>query len=122
MKIDFIKSQICEIDEIYLDDLNKSIKQFEKIISKELKKYDDISGLDDYKMKKCDYYILHELYSNTNKSKYKIHILLYFMYSFYKLDGICFDENRFPFKYFFKFIKDNNNIHSLILKLVTDYE
>ena len=42
------------------------------------------------------------------------------MYSFYKLDGLSFSKKRFPLKLFFNFIKNNENIHSLILNLVTN--
>ena len=42
------------------------------------------------------------------------------MYSFYKLDGINYNPIYFPTKPFFKFLKDNDNIHLLIFKLITD--
>ena len=115
MKIQFIKEQICKFDNIDIDKFDMSINLFQKQIKFGIKNYTDTSGLEDYKMNKSDYNILHILYINTNKCKYKLQILLYFIYSYYKLDGICFDRDYFPFKLFFKFLKENQNIHNLIL-------
>ena len=52
MKISFIKENICEIDNITLDEFELIIKRFEKSIKSSIKKYEDTTGLDDYKMKK----------------------------------------------------------------------
>tara|TARA_B100001093_G_scaffold189451_1_gene181998 strand:+ start:1133 stop:1504 length:372 start_codon:yes stop_codon:yes gene_type:complete len=97
------------------------IKSFEKYIKSEIKKYDDKYGLEDFKMNKYDYQILYELYVNTSQSPYKIYILLLYMYSYYKLDGISFEPEKFPINFFFNFIKFNNNIHSIILKSITNF-
>ena len=106
-----------------LEDINellvkKNIKSFEKLIKSEIKLYDKPDGLEDYKLSIIDYNILYILYINTNSSPFKIQLLLYFMYSYYKLDGIDFNY-KFPFKLFFDFLRDNNNIHHLIINLIT---
>lgn len=118
IKISQILEEISNSENISSDILVDYIKSFEKYIKSETRKYDDITGLEDYKMSKNDYNILYNLYINTCSSPYKIHIILLYMYSYYKLDGISFDRNHFPLKLFFNFIKNNINIHSLILKLV----
>ena len=69
-------------------------------------------------MNKYDYKILHKLYFSTTSSPYKIHILLLYMYSYYKLDGISFNKNYFPLKFFFNFLSKNKNIHTEILKMI----
>ena len=71
-------------------------------------------------MQEYDYTVLLNLYQGTKSSPYKLQILLLFMYSFYKLDGIYYNPIYFPTKLFFKFLKDNDNIHLLIFKLITD--
>ena len=118
IKINQILEEISNSENISSDILVDYIKSFEKYIKSETRKYDDITGLEDYKMSKYDYNILYNLYTNTCSSPYKIHIILLYMYSYYKLDGISFDRNHFPLKLFFNFINNNVNIHSLILKLV----
>ena len=118
IKFNQIIEEISNSENISSDILVDYIKSFEKYIKSETKKYDDITGLEDYKMSKNDYNILYNLYINTNKSPYKIHIILLYMYSYYKLDGISFNKQHFPLKLFFNFIKNNINIHSLILKLI----
>lgn len=120
MKIDDILSQISKQENISNDSLKQYIASFEKYIKSEIRKYDDRSGLEDYKLSKVDYKILNELYINTKSSPYKIHILLLFMYSYYKLDGISFEPSHFPMKLFFTFMKKNKNIDKLILKLITE--
>jgi len=112
--------EISQIENIKENILIDYIKSFEKYIKSETKKYEDTAGLDDYKMSKYDYTILYNLYVNTGPSPYKIHILLLFMYSYYKLDGICFNKQSFPLKLFINFIKSNINIHTLILKMIQD--
>lgn len=116
MKVDTIISELSEKENIKEKTFIDYIKSFEKYIKSEIRKYDDITGLEDYKMSKHDYNILYNLYVNTEPSPYKVHILLLFMYSFYKLDGITFNKRYFPLKIFMDFLKNNNNIHSLILK------
>lgn len=118
MKLKNIITDICNLENISEDTFKKYIKSFEKYIKSETKKYEDVTGLEDYKMSKNDYIILYNLYINTNPSPYKIHIILLYMYSYYKLDGISFDKQHFPLKLFFNFIKNNINIHSLILKMM----
>ena len=118
IKIETIIEEISESENISPDILLQYIKSFEKYIKSETKKYEDVTGLEDYKMSKNDYIILYNLYINTNPSPYKIHIILLYMYSYYKLDGISFDKQHFPLKLFFNFIKNNINIHSLILKMI----
>lgn len=118
LKIQEIIEKISEYEKVKTDILIKYIKSFEKYIKSETKKYEDITGLEDYKMSKNDYNILYNLYINTNSSPFKIHIILLYMYSYYKLDGISFDKQHFPLELFFNFIKNNINIHSLILKLI----
>ena len=115
IKKKIIISTLSEKENITENILIDYIKSFEKYIKSEIKKYEDVSGLDDYKMTLNDYNILYNLYINTKSSPYKIHILLLYMYSYYKLDGICFNKKYFPLKIFINFIKSNINIHSLIL-------
>lgn len=119
MKIDQIINDISKSENVSSENLKEYIKSYEKFIKSEIKNYEDTSGLDDYKMNKNDYIILYELYNNTEPSPFKVHILLLYMYSYYKLDGINFNEDYFPKKHFFKFIKKNKNMHSLILNMIT---
>jgi len=112
--------EICKEEDISYEIFKEKIKLYEKYIKSEIKKYDDKSGLDDFKMNKSDYKILLKLHTNTSPSPYKLYILLLFMYSYYKLDGITFDPKNFPIKSFFNFIKKNNNIHSIILNSIKD--
>ena len=118
LSVDFIISNISNSENITEETLKNFIKSFEKYIKSEIKKYDDISGLEDFKMNKYDYKILYQLYFGTTSSPYKIHILLLYMYSYYKLDGITFNKNYFPLKLFFNFLSKNKNIHSDILKMI----
>ena len=116
------KKQIIESLSISINVSNYNFTQyitsFEKLIHSEIKKYSDKSGLTDYKMKKMDYYILLKLYETTNESPYKLEILLFYIYSYYKLDGISYSFSIFPMLDFFNFIDNNNNIHTDILKLI----
>jgi len=114
MKINFIKSTLKEKYNISEDDFDLYIKKFEKTIKHEIKKYSNKDGIDDYKMNKHDFIIFYNLYINTNDCDNKINILLYFMYSYYKLDGLDYNKKKFPLKQFFDFINNNNNIHNLI--------
>ena len=95
-----------------------NINIFEKNIKKIGQKYDDNYGLEDYKMHKNDYIILLILYKYTDYSPYKLLILLYYIYSYYKMDNIDFNYKDFPLNYFFKFIKNNNIIHHYILEFM----
>ena len=104
MKLNEIILKLSALENVTEESFKSYIKSFEKYIKTEIKKYDDISGLEDYKMNKKDYIILLKLHENTGKSAFKVHILLLYMYSYYKLDGINFDEDNFPRKQFFKFI------------------
>jgi len=119
MKYKDIIFKISKSENISEETLIKNIKSFEKYIKSEIKKYDDISGLEDFKMNKYDYNILYELYNKTTHSPLKIYILLLYIYTFYKLDGISFNKKKFPLKLFFNFINTNKNIHELMLYLVT---
>lgn len=106
-----------------LEDINeniikKYIKSFQKLIKSETKLYNKLDGLEDYKLNTMDYNILYSIYTNTKHSPFKIQLILYYMYSYYKLDGLEFSYN-FPFKLFFDFIKENENIHKLIINLIT---
>ncbi len=118
----FIISQLSEYENVSNVILAKYINSFVKYIKSEIRKYNDKSGLDCYKMNKCDYNILYNLYINTDKSPYKLHILLLYIYSYYKLDGMTFNKDYFPLKLFFKFIKQNINMHSLILNMIVTYQ
>ena len=119
MNINFIKLTLCEKYNINIEHLELTIKKFEKMIKHEINKYSDKNGLEDYKMRKDDYIIFYELYINTTDTiENKINILLYYIYSFYKLDGFDYNKKKFPFKQFFNFINENNNIHNLILKKI----
>ncbi len=111
---DDIIINLSKYENISKDNLIKYIKSFEKLIKSESKKYQDISGLEDYKMHYIDYEILFTLYINTKPSALKLEILLYFIYSYYKMDGIDYSK-KFPIKLFFTFIKNNNNLHKLII-------
>ena len=111
MKYKDIISYISQSENLSEDEVIKYIKSFERYIKSEIKKYNDISGLEDFKMNKGDYNILYVLYNKTNNSPLKLNILLFYIYSFYKLDGINFSTNKFPFKLFFNFINANQNIH-----------
>ena len=120
MNINFIKTDIWEKYNINIDYFELCIKKFEKMIKHEINKYTNKDGLEDYKMKKDDYIIFYNLYLNTtNNIDNKINILLYYIYSFYKLDGIDFNKKKFPLKQFFDFLNNNNNIHTIILKNIT---
>lgn len=118
MDLEKIIKNISKIENIKEDELKKNIYSFEKYIKSQVKKYDDKSGLEDFKMNKYDYTILYHLYNNTTRFKNKVYILLLYMYSFYKLDGIDFDKRRFPLNSFFDFLNNNDNIHSLMLNLL----
>ena len=114
--------EICKSENISEERFIYFIKAFEKYVKSEIRKYDDRSGLDDFKMNKIDFDILLKLYKNTSSSPYKLQILLLYIYSYYKLDGISFDPEFFPLKLFLDFLKDNNNIHSIILQSIIDSE
>lgn len=118
MKKNDIISHIAKLENTEEENLIEYIKSFEKCIKSQIKNYDDTSGLDDYKMNKKDYIILFELYTNTETSSFKLHIILLYMYAYYKLDGIDFNETYFPKKLFFKFIKKNHNMHKIILDCI----
>ena len=116
MSIKFIKTDICEKYNLNIDNFELCIKNFEKMIKNKINKYSNKDGLEDYKMKKNDYIIFYNLYLNTtNDIDNKINILLYYIYSFYKLDGIDFNKKKFPLKQFFDFLNNNNNIHKIII-------
>lgn len=119
MKTDNIISNLCKLENIKEETLKYYLKSFEKYIKSEIKNYDNNAGFEDYKLKKYDYQVLYILYINTKSSPYKIHILLLFMYSFYKMDGLDYSPVNFPTELFFKFLKKNDNIHSLIFQLIT---
>tara|TARA_E500000178_G_C16915677_1_gene704814 strand:- start:760 stop:1125 length:366 start_codon:yes stop_codon:yes gene_type:complete len=121
MKKDQIINELSIKEKISSDMFKENIKLFEKYIKSEVNKYDDKSGLYDTKMHYIDYKILLELYNNTHSSKNKLYILLLYMYSYYKLDGISFNSKDFPLKLFLNFIQSNNNIHCIILKLITNH-
>jgi len=102
-----------------LEDINeniikKYIKSFQKLIKSETKLYNKLDGLEDYKLNSMDYNILYSIYTNTKHSPFKIQLILYYMYSYYKLDGLDYNKKKFPLKQFFDFINNNNNIHNLI--------
>lgn len=119
MKLDNIISNICESENITNDTFKTYIKSFEKYIKSEINMYDDKSGLEDYKMNKYDYNILYNLYNKTDTFPYKLHILLLYMYSFYKLDGISFNRTNFPLKLYFNFMKNNKDIDKIMFQYVT---
>lgn len=121
MKLDSIISNICESEKITTNTFKKYIKSFEKYIKSEINMYDDKSGLEDYKMNKYDYNILYKLYCETETCPYKLHILLLYIYSFYKLDGINFNRNNFPLKMYFNFMNKNKNIYKIMLESVTNF-
>lgn len=117
-KINDIISILSKEENVTIDEFTNYIQKFQKFIKKESNKYKDTSGLTDIKLNKNDYIILINLYKNTNKTKHKVHLILLFMYSYYKLDSFEFNNRIFPIKPFFNFLKDNNNIHKLILELI----
>lgn len=118
MDISIIINKLCSYEKINNLEIVKNFAKFEKKILKEIKQYDDKSGLNDYRMNIYDFYILLILYENSSKYKNKLEILLYYIYSYYKLDGIEFNKKKFPMKNFFNFLKENENIHKLILNLI----
>ena len=118
MDISIIINKLCSYEKINNLEIVKNFAKFEKKILKEIKQYDDKSGLNDYRMNIYDYYILLILYENSNKYKNKLELLLYYIYSYYKLDGIEFNKKKFPMKNFFNFLKENEIIHKLILNLL----
>ena len=85
MKYKDIIFKISKSENISEETLIKNIKSFEKYIKSEIKKYDDISGLEDFKMNKYDYNILYELYNKTTYSPLKIYILLLYIRTFFKI-------------------------------------
>ena len=119
MKSKYVISHISEVEDTSPEELKQNIKLFEKHIKSQVKKYNDTSGLEDLKLNSDDYYILYNLYINTKSSPYKVTILLYFIYCYYKLDGIEFSRKKFPFKDFFNFMRDNDQLHQIVLNLVT---
>ena len=121
MKTKYFILKLIEYEDIELELFTQFIKVFEKKIKKQINKYECRSGLEDYKMKKTDYMILLHLYENTKKAKYKIELLLLYMYSFYKLDGLDFEKKNFPFKKLFDFIYKNDNIHSLMFEAFSKF-
>ena len=121
MKLDCIISNISESEKITTNTFKKYIKSFEKYIKSEINMYDDKSGLEDYKMNKYDYNILYKLYCETETGPYKLHILLLYIYSFYKLDGMNFNRNNFPLKMYFNFMNKNKNIYKIMLESVTNF-
>lgn len=120
MKLYDMILELSNLQKIKIGDFLECIGIFEKIVRTERKRYADTSGLDDYKMRKDDYFILLKLYENTTTCAYKLEILLYYMYSYYKLDGFSFNKYKFPFKDFFDFVENNQNIHKLMLELIND--
>ena len=111
-------SEISNLENISDKLFMSNINIFEKTIKKISKRYDDNTGLEDYKMNKNDYIILLILYKSTDYSQYKLLILLYYIYSYYKMDNIDFNYKDFPLNYFFKFIKNNTIIHHYILEFM----
>jgi len=118
MKLYDMILELSNLQKIKMVDFLECIRIFEKIVRTERKRYEDTSGLDDYKMRKDDYFILLKLYENTTTCSYKLEILLYYIYSYYKLDGFSFNKSKFPFKFFFDFLENNQNIHKLMLELI----
>ena len=118
MKLESIILNISELENVSPEIILQNVKLFEKCIKSEVKTYENNAGLEDIKMRKIDYKILLELYKNTKKCKYKLYVLLFYIYSFYKVDGLNYNVVDFPFKIFFQFMKDNENIHSLIFQLI----
>jgi len=119
MQKNTIISYISTLENVTENKFKEYIKSFEKHIKSQIKNYSNISGLEDYKMNKNDYIILYELYTKTKTSQLKVHILLLYMYSYYKLDGFDFNKNYFPMNCFFDFIKKNENMHKIILENIT---
>lgn len=117
MKTKSLILKLIEYENVDIELFNDFIKTYEKSIKKQINKYQCRSGLEDYKMKKVDYIILLYLYENTKKANYKVELLLLYMYSYYKLDGLDFDKKTFPLKILLDFINNNDNIHSLMFEL-----
>lgn len=113
----YIIQKLSDLENITTDNFLKNIKIFEKLIKNQIKNYEDNSGLEDYKLNEIDYNILYILYINTNNTEHKINLLLYFIYSYYKLDGIDYNKKKFPFKNFFNFLKENENIYKIIFDI-----
>tara|TARA_B110000971_G_scaffold221657_1_gene269740 strand:+ start:5045 stop:5407 length:363 start_codon:yes stop_codon:yes gene_type:complete len=104
------------IDEINVTDkvcVRSIVSAFEKKIKKNINKYIDKRGLEDYILKSVDYIILYYIWKNCNRSIY-IEDILIIMYSFYKLEEFYFDNNLFDLKNSFD-ILNNSNINYLII-------
>lgn len=103
----------------YEDDFENIIKNFLKYIKIEIKNYDDNYGLEDYKLHTEDYNLLLYLYENTNSDfckTNKLILLLYYIYSYYKLDSI--DYSIIPHSDLLKFMNKNNILHKKILEFI----
>lgn len=110
--------KICHLLSVNNDELLESIKIFEKYIKYQTDKYQNTYGIDDYKMNKYDYFILYYLYLYSKKCDYKFQMILLYMYSVYKLEGMEFDKKTFPFTHFFNFINNNKNLSSHLFQLL----
>ena len=119
MNYDNIIISISTAENISINEFKKIIKSFEKLMKNEISKYKFKYGFEDFKMNYFDYDILYYLYINSYPFKNKIKLLLYYIYSFYKLDGINFTEN-FPLNDFFNFIKTNDNLHKIIISYLNN--
>ena len=115
-----ILTKICLIEKINLSKTEKIIDTFHTKIRDSFKYYKTHAGLGDYKMKSHDFLILLYLCINTNTYNRKLELILIFMYSCYKLDDFHFSTLDFNINGFFDFLKENDNIHSLIHKIITD--
>ena len=115
-----IIKKLSEFENISQDNFIKFINDYHNRIKKQIGYYKNKKGLSDYIMKSHDFLILLSLYEDTTPFNNKVEILLVFMYAYYKLDDFHFSTLDFNIKQFFSFIQNNEGIHSLIYKLVTD--
>lgn len=114
--------KLCTLLNVDQEALLDAIKIFEQYIKLQTKGYDNNYGFEDIKMNKYDFYILYNLYINTNDQEYKFQMILYYIYSVYKLEGMAFDIKSFPFDVFFNFLNNNTNISSCLFSLLDTIE
>lgn len=87
-------SIIKEINQEEGIDILKDVKKFEKNLIKTFREYDNLTGLEDYKMSELDYIILYTIWKNLN-NKNCIMIYITFIYCYFKLEEIVFPFDRF---------------------------
>lgn len=89
-----LNSIINEINTKENIDILKNISSFEKKLLKTFNEYDNLEGLEDYRMNELDYIILYSIWKKLNIQN---HVMIYitFIYCYFKLEEIVFPFERF---------------------------